>query len=562
MQKLFFLSGLFCFLFGAGFPQNYTQTEGDSVNAEKNIKQSFSKVSSEKNGTVLLSKAHDFERRGELDSALTSYVAAKQVFENLNDTTKMLSVNLNLVEFYRKYNQLSQAKSVISEIETYLNNYKASQEFLAKYYNRLAAVESESSGDINKILDYSLKCIAIAKTIGDSNLIGSSLNELGYRYENMFFEERAKGNKSRYYFNEANTKYDEALGIYRKLKMYRSELMVLINLSRLYHHDEQPLKCLDYVTQGLSIPDEGFKPYAKMELYRYRGDNFRKLGRYKEAIEAKENYHLLNAKYVEETHQKNFIELQTQYDVAKKESQIAEQELSLIKGEKNRILLIAALVIFLLLMVLFFYLYKLSQGKNKQLKALVKENAFLVEESNHRTKNNLQLISSLIHRELIKKDDEFEINELTKVSSLIESISSLHKQLYLNKEKDKIDLSEFLHDVFDNLAYLLQQNSIVVKLNFPHTIIENKMAGYIGILITELCINSIKHAFPNSNKKQINCTITKEGDVLSIFYSDNGIGLAPNIAVDLVDLLCNQIKANYNIENKSTGFEIMVKVKL
>jgi two-component sensor histidine kinase len=562
MQKLFFLSGLLGLVFTIGFAQTNEENKLDSLNAKKLFNKSFSNTGNSIKATGLIGIAESYEIKGELDSALSSYLSAKLVFENLQDTSMILKVNLRLVEFYRKYNQLGLAKNVIGDIQGFLNVYEASQDFLARYYNRLAAVESESSGDINKILEYSLKCIAIAKTLGDSSLIASSLNELGFRYENMFFNEKWKSITSRYFFIEADTKYKEALSIYRAKKQYRSELMVIINLARLYHHDDQPVQCLEYVKQGLAIPDEGFKPYAKMELYRYKGDNYRKLGRFEEAIEAKEKFHYLIAQYKEETYQKDFVELQTKYDVVKKESRIAEQELSLIKGEKNRALLITALITFFILMGVLFYLYKLSQGKNKQLKALVKENAFLVEESNHRTKNNLQLISSLIHRELIKKDDEFEINELTKVSSLIESISSLHKQLYLNKEKDKIDLSEFLHDVFDNLAYLLQQNSIGVKLNFPHTIIENKMAGYIGILITELCINSIKHAFSNSNKKQINCTITKEGDVLSIFYSDNGIGLPQNTSLDLVDLLCNQIKANYNIENKSTGFEIMVKVKL
>ena len=561
MKNILFFLGFVCMVLTNAFGQAVNK---NNINEQKEFRPNVKKAINSKlyDGVSLMRKAETFEINGKLDSALSCFVLANKAFIMQQDTSKILHVNLRLVEFYRKHNQLSAAKNLIDDTQKYLATYNASQDYLARLYNRMAAVESESSGDINKVLEYSLKCIAIAKSIGDSSLLASSLNELGFRFENMFFHQDTNGGSNRYFFDKALENYLEALGIYKAKDMYRSQLTVLINLARLFHHDDQPLACIDYAKQGIAIATDNFKEYDKRELYQYLGDDLRKIGQFEKAIEAKEKYYSLYLSYIEENHQKDFLELQTKYDVAKKESRISEQELSLIKGEKKRVLLIVALITFLVLMVVLTYLYKLSQRKNKQLNELAKENAFLVEESNHRTKNNLQLISALIHRELIKKDDEFEINELKKISSLIESISSLHKQLYLNKEKDKIVLSDFLYDVFDNLNDLLEENEVELKLNFAPIIVDNKLAGYIGILLTELCINSLKHAFGQAKSKLINCTILETDETLMLSYKDNGVGVKPGTSIDLVDLLCNQLKADFQIDTKPSGFEITVKMKL
>ena len=104
--------------------------------------------------------------------------------------------------------------------------------------------------------------------------------------------------------------------------------------------------------------------------------------------------------------------------------------------QKELVLLIFGILLLLVIVGIFgFY----TKNKNKKLEKLLKNNHFLLKELNHRTKNNLQLIISLVTREMRKNKNE-EISGLNNLSAQIGSIATLHQQLYLNEKLESIEL--------------------------------------------------------------------------------------------------------------------------
>lgn len=74
---------------------------------------------------------------------------------------------------------------------------------------------------------------------------------------------------------------------------------------------------------------------------------------------------------------------------------------------------------------------------------------------------------------------------------------------------------------------------------------------YLGLLLTELCINSIKYAFINQEHKMIVFKLKQENDCFYFNYSDNGIGVASESAKPkLIDQLCRQLQVPYTIDSE------------
>ncbi|MNT69168.1 hypothetical protein D3C72_2074660 [compost metagenome] len=84
---------------------------------------------------------------------------------------------------------------------------------------------------------------------------------------------------------------------------------------------------------------------------------------------------------------------------------------------------------------------------------------------------------------------------------------------------------------------------------------------YIGLLVTELCINSLKHAFQHQNDKNIQLKILQEGGLIYFDYSDNGESKNEINQLNLVEKLCRQLRIDYRIET-GNGFKFSFKMKL
>ena len=127
---------------------------------------------------------------------------------------------------------------------------------------------------------------------------------------------------------------------------------------------------------------------------------------------------------------------------------------------------------------------------NQKLNLYAKENAFLLEEANHRINNNLQIVIFLISNELEKVSNK-ENYTINKILSKIKSIAILHRYLYKSKDKQKVDITNYLTDIIKNFEDLFRENDIKIESYFNTRIVANDDAMYYGLLLTELFINSI-----------------------------------------------------------------------
>ena len=181
--------------------------------------------------------------------------------------------------------------------------------------------------------------------------------------------------------------------------------------------------------------------------------------------------------------------------------------------------------------------------KTADLEIALKEKGLLLKELNHRVKNNMQTILSLIRLQNDDIEDEKLQNVILTIQNRISAMSHLHELLY--KEEDKIS-NVNAYEYFDLLVKEINfsyTNDINIIYNIK-TDLEIQQAVYCGLILNELITNSFKYAFPEG-KGNINITLDKVDNTYILEIQDDGIGYkgersSSSLGLILVDTLVKQ----------------------
>ncbi|HZW39174.1 MAG TPA: PAS domain S-box protein [Ignavibacteriaceae bacterium] len=157
----------------------------------------------------------------------------------------------------------------------------------------------------------------------------------------------------------------------------------------------------------------------------------------------------------------------------------------------------------------------------------LKEKEILLREIYHRTKNTLQLISSMLSlRGSVIRNSEIQ-RIIEDMQDRIRAISLVHEKLYKGNNLSRINLKDYISSLASLLIQKYSMDSkITLKLDLEEIILLIDSAIPCGLIITELITNSIKHAFPGDMKGNIEIKLRRiENQIIELIISDNGIGL-------------------------------------
>ncbi len=181
-------------------------------------------------------------------------------------------------------------------------------------------------------------------------------------------------------------------------------------------------------------------------------------------------------------------------------------------------------------------------GQRNLLEKSINEKDLLLKEVHHRVKNNLQVIASLLGLQKAGIDDELTAQTLEEFRNRINSMALVHDALYRSPEFDNVDISNYVEDLTNTLtaAFGIQDAPVEIKTSIPEISLSVDIAVPCGLIINELVTNSLKYAFPDSNKqdKQIIIRFTEyEDDCMRMEIIDNGIGFQQPVVWDSIHSL-------------------------
>ena len=199
----------------------------------------------------------------------------------------------------------------------------------------------------------------------------------------------------------------------------------------------------------------------------------------------------------------------------------------------------------------------------KEIEKSLKEKDILLEEVNHRVKNNLQLISSLLHLQQEKVNGET-ASILLDSRNRIKSIAIAHQILYQSKDFLQINVNQYMRELLKSILESYDVKKISVEFDIEEISLKINTVITCGLIVNELVTNVLKHAFQNKSGK-ILLSFKSKDDKLELTVKDNGIGIpdsfiiekAKSLGLKLVKSLTEQLEGNMSYEiNGGTTFRV------
>jgi len=192
------------------------------------------------------------------------------------------------------------------------------------------------------------------------------------------------------------------------------------------------------------------------------------------------------------------------------------------------------------------------------------EKDLLMRELNHRIKNNLNIIASLISL----KDSEIE-EDLSDIVSRIHAIRIIHEKLQRSESMSDVGVREYFLDLLETIFSNFSRRKVEVQEQIEDMLIPTRIAIPLGLLVNEVATNAIKHGFCDDRPARFTVSFAKNHDNgrLLLVLSNNGRVFPENIRFDnpdtlglqLIDTLIKQLEGSCQLQRSPTPrFEIEI----
>lgn len=442
------------------------------------------------------------------DQAVTYFHEAIITYKKAGDHILLALTNLNLGEAYRLNGKLDSA--VFWFQEALLLNDSLNHPIVASYALGNLGMTYNSQGRLSEARQALTGSLKLVKELGDPYTYAVYLADLGLI------------NQKEGDWKQAISDLSEALEIARDKGLKEQIRDISQMLAKLYKSKE------DYA-----------KAFVYQELFQVYQDS------------------LVNKVNVQQVER-----LKANYQMDQKEVEISY--LTQINSRQKREI-IAVIGGMVLLVGLSFLLYQSNRQKVRanttlslQKELITKkeeEKALLLKELNHRVKNNLQMISSLLNLQGNELKGHPAEAAIAAGKYRVDALALIHQKLYREEIHTKIILKDYIEELVLNLCYSFG-NKVIPSLQIENVSVSIDQAIPLALIINELVTNALKYAFVGVKHPTLKVTLEINEQCLVMKVKDNGVGFTPNqpentpsFGIKLVHSLITQLKADISHVN-------------
>ncbi len=438
----------------------------------------------------------------------------KQALANLREHKKKLNVMyalINLGETYRLMGVLDSA---------------------AIYFNESLALNKEQNN--NRVQAYAL---------GNLGMVHAQINEL----------------------EQAKQELKESIILLKPMGDAYSVSVYQAELAKIYIKQDVFTEGEKLLLESLELAqDERLKEQIR-DINNDLASIYEQKGMYKKALAFRKQYEIYQDSLVNIENVRKIEQLHSKYWLDKKETSI--QFLEKENTNKRRQVLLLAVGVFLLIVLSVFLQYLNRQRKkayrkvseqNEIIEKREQEKAMLLKELNHRVKNNLQMVASLINLQAQQCTDENTSKALSATRNRIDTLILIHQKLYSENEDMQADLKNYISELVNNLIYGTTAK-VKLALNLTSIYVHIDTLILLGLIINELVTNSLKYASEPDKDLEIDVSLIRTESHVYLTISDNGNGVhegyekekAGSMGMKLVHSLIKQLKAELKYELKA-----------
>ncbi|WP_203258448.1 tetratricopeptide repeat-containing sensor histidine kinase [Hyunsoonleella ulvae] len=508
---------------------------------------------------------------GDLEKSLSTYLEILSIFQTRKDTFAIASTLNSIAVLY-------------GEMESYdkaISNFKnAKALFIAKNVERdIANTDSNISemyskkGDYKSALEYANSALEVAKKIQHKNLIGKSLHSLGSIHALFDVDKGIK------YLLDA-----------REILFESNYSREYININReigyLYFKNNQYSKAKSYLNEALELAIESEVLSEIKIVTKILADIYSKESNFKKAYAYRLQYETARDSIFNKESEESLNALQVKFETAKKDKEIAEQQLNIEQQEleiqrKNfqQKIMIVLVIALLLTSILIWFLYQqrqkrkdqeiISLKREKQVKTLEllmegeeKERLRIAQELHDGVNVDLSAIKYKL-TSLLEKNNQVINEAVSMIDKSCKQVRAISHNLVPPALKN-FSLVEAIED------YCSTSNAIHnIHIRFQHLgnaiALSKKAEANVFRIVQELVNNSIKHA----EATEIDVQISHQDDSIQLTIEDNGKGFNINqegnhgIGLQNVYSRIKYLNAKLDVtsDNKGTSYVIDIDAK-
>lgn len=309
----------------------------------------------------------------------------------------------------------------------------------------------------------------------------------------------------------------KAVGLFKAIKDTHNYIGAGTNLIRAFIKTKDLDSAKIYIDRLEPLLHNKYWYTAEVELYRLIASYYGKIG---DSLNKTYYKSKMFESTIEDLNEKNstyMSSFRVLYETKKYQEEAKLKALELKKEEKRRNELISYLIIFAFLSIGVVFLLFRERKLKKEIEKVNERYHMLVVESNHRIKNNLQMIISMLQYSS-KGLQGVDTIAFQRISGKIQTISALHKHLYLDAHNEKVELESYFNDIII-LYGDLSGNTLKVEKRLDKVQIRSERMVYFGLIFNEMLANTIEHA--NMATKEVQLTVSGEGNIYCFSYQDN-----------------------------------------
>ncbi len=487
---------------------------------------------------------------GNYTKAIDYYEQAIDIFKQLGDYKGIAITQINIVEYYRSIGSFESAFYILNKCKEVMNAHQITGEVYQYYLNRASAVYNETD-QLEKAYETVMLSIKFLKGTKNVFQLASAYNENA-----SILNKINRKDSVEYYLSKA-------IDLWKKGGYSRFWVSASGNLISFMMENEKWEKVEPLLNETLPIARNYEWNAVLYTLYSQKSELLKHQGDVSGALVYKDSSYQSYIQDLRRSVNKEVAVKQSQLEAERQqlELEFEKNRVTNLKREKNVILLTGMAITIMFLAILWLYKNEKRTKKkfiasNIQLNETLQLNHSLLKDVHHRVKNNLAMLTGLVHHE--SKSAPKEANaSFERMRERLEAIAVVHSRLMDYSKEAKSNMVEVIQD----LRNLILVNSdlpieVVLNSNKKYSGIEANKAILLGIIMNELLTNSVKHALRKESNNRIEIDYCDANDHIIIKYCDRSSGLYETknnagAGVQLIDKMLEQLNGTLTRESDS-----------
>jgi PAS domain S-box-containing protein len=209
-----------------------------------------------------------------------------------------------------------------------------------------------------------------------------------------------------------------------------------------------------------------------------------------------------------------------------------------------------------------------NRRAKEALELALQEKSTMLSDLQHRIKNSLALIISLIDLQADYVVGAEALMALAEIRSRVDALTGLYSILYSSKDFQVVQLDHYLQQICASvIASYRKEKQIQLNIQCDAVLVDARKATPFGLILNELMTNALKYAFPSGASGTINVMLQRQGNQLELTVSNDGLSLPEHfslsssrgLGLQIMKMLAGQLNGTISHEsNQFTTFRVRV----